>query len=190
MTTFDIDALPDDWEALTSVGREMTEAADRQRWQLGDLGNKVQRVYGKESLKTFAGEINIARHKTLYEYARVARHYEPSMRMDFPSLSWSHYQAAARAGDQSVEWLAQAADQNWPVAEMARQIAAALGKPVPPKLLYEGDSVVGYICDLGVYVLLKEDEARVFVRQRVIVKVYAVGTDQSVEADEMAEGAV
>lgn len=136
---FDIDALPEDWEALTSAGREMTEAADRQRWQLGDLGNKVQRVYGKESLKTFAGEINIPRHKTLYEYARVARHYEPSMRLDFPSLSWSHYQTAARAGDLAVEFLVQAQDNGWPVAVMAREIAAAIGKPVPPRLLWEGE---------------------------------------------------
>jgi hypothetical protein len=141
METFDIDALPSDWEALTSAGRAMTEAADRQRWQLGDLGNKVTRTYGAESLKTFAGEINIANHKTLWDYSRVAARFEKSVRNEFPALSFTHFRTAMRAKDDAELFLVQAQDNGWPVAEMARQIAAAIGKPVPPVKLYDGPGV-------------------------------------------------
>lgn len=174
--TFDIDALPTDWEALTSAGREMTEAADRQRWQLGDLGNKVQRVYGKASLKTFAGEINLPRHKTLYEYARVAAHYESSIRLDFPTLSWSHYQSALRAGDQAEHWLAQAADNGWPVAEMARQIAAAIGAHVPPRKLFDAEAVVLFAADCTLTLGLDADTP-LGEGQKVRVVVYEWNTD-------------
>jgi hypothetical protein len=138
METFDIDALPVDWEALTSAGRAMTEAADRQRWQLGDLANKVTRVYGSESLKTFAGEINIPNHKTLWDYSRVAARFEKSVRNEFPALSFTHFRTAIRAKDDAELFLVQAQDNGWPVAELARQIAAAIGRPVPPVLLYSG----------------------------------------------------
>lgn len=178
METFDIDALPTDWEALTSAGREMTAAADRQRWQLGDLGNKVQRVYGAESLKTFAGEINIANHKTLWDYSRVAARFEKSVRNAFPALSFTHFRTAMRAKDDAELWLVQAQDNGWPVAELHRAIAAAIGQPVPPRKLAEFTATVG-THGYGVLYLFPHDgdwnlldEGR-----RVIVKVYAIETE-------------
>jgi hypothetical protein len=142
VTEFDIDALPSDWEALTSAGRAMTEAADLQRWQLGDLANKVTRTYGAESLKTFAGEINIANHKMLWDYSRVAARFEKSVRNEFPALSFTHFRTAMRAKDDAELFLVQAQDNGWPVAVMAREIAAAIGKPVPPRKLWEGEATV------------------------------------------------
>lgn len=176
METFDIDALPSDWEALTSAGRAMTEAADRQRWQLGDLGNKVQRVYGKESLKTFAGEINIANHKTLWDYSRVAARFEKSVRNEFPALSFTHFRTAMRAKDDAELWLVQAQDNGWPVAEMARQIAQAIGAPVPPKLLWSGNGrIAGWSDVLGSLVCaLHCDPGALPDGQIVTIKVYAV----------------
>jgi hypothetical protein len=156
VTNFDVDALPSDWEALTSAGREMTETADRQRWQLGDLANRVTRVYGSESLKKFAGEINIPNHKTLWDYSRVAARFEKSVRNEFPALSFTHFRTALRAKDDAEAWLVQAQDNGWPVAELNRQIAAAIGEPVPLRKLWEGRVALGvdqngdrilYYCD-------------------------------------------
>jgi hypothetical protein len=173
VTEFDIDALPSDWEALTSAGRAMTEAADRQRWQLGDLGNKVTRTYGAESLKTFAGEINIANHKTLWDYSRVAARFEKSVRNEFPALSFTHFRTAMRAKDDAELFLAQAQDNGWPVSELARQIAAAIGKPVPPVKLAEFEAVVhDYSFD---FLTLRTDaDLHLAAHQRVIVKLYAI----------------
>jgi hypothetical protein len=175
METFDIDALPVDWEALTSAGRAMTEAADRQRWQLGDLGNKVQRVYGSESLKTFAGEINIPNHKTLWDYSRVAARFEKSVRNEFPALSFTHFRTAMRAKDDAELFLVQAQDNGWPVAELARKIAAAIGKPVPPVKLWEGRAkVYGWTETMGaVCMVLYCERGALPDGQIVTIKVYA-----------------
>jgi hypothetical protein len=175
METFDIDALPVDWEALTSAGRAMTEAADRQRWQLGDLANKVTRVYGSESLKTFAGEINIPNHKTLWDYSRVAARFEKSVRNEFPALSFTHFRTAIRAKDDAELFLVQAQDNGWPVAELARQIAAAIGKPVPPVKLFEDAAEVVYVGPDEVALILHTPMSGCPLGQgqRVIVKIYA-----------------
>jgi hypothetical protein len=176
METFDIDALPVDWEALTSAGRAMTEAADRQRWQLGDLANKVTRVYGSESLKTFAGEINIPNHKTLWDYSRVAARFEKSVRNEFPALSFTHFRTAMRAKDDAELFLVQAQDNGWPVAEMAREIAAAIGARVPPVKLYEGAGVVWQVADVArPYLVLLGDMSALAEGMKVTVKVWEAG---------------
>jgi hypothetical protein len=170
-----VDALPTDWEALTSAGREMTETADRQRWQLGDLANRVTRVYGSESLKKFAGEINIPNHKTLWDYSRVAARFEKSVRNEFPALSFTHFRTALRAKDDAELWLVQAQDNGWPVAELNRHIAAAIGEPVPPRKLYEGAGVVWQVADIArPYLVLLDDMSALAEGMKVTVKVYAI----------------
>lgn len=128
----------DSWEELVSVGQTIMEAHDRDRWVLGDLSNKVARRYGDESIRKYAAEIN-ARTSTLYDYSRVSAFYGLERREMFPALTWSHYREAARLETLpvAVEWLEQAQDNGWPIAEMHRQINGVLGKPVPPKKLAE-----------------------------------------------------
>lgn len=171
-----LDGLGDSWEELVSTGIELAQHMDLHRWAIGDIGCKVQTKYGQDSMGRFASEIGIANAQTFRDYTRVARRFESSTRNAFlgSPITFTHFRAAMRAGADAELWLARAADEGWSVAEMGRQIAAAIGKPVPPKLLWSGDTALGYICDLGVYVLLPERETRALVGRRVMVKVYAV----------------
>lgn len=127
---FNIEQIPDDWEALVGAGIMLTQNMDQNRWALGDLaGTKVAKTYGEDALGKFASEIGMARAKTLYEYRRISGRYQNSIRMEFSeALTWSHFQAATRAGDLAEEFLARAADEGWPVAELARQIDATMQK--------------------------------------------------------------
>jgi hypothetical protein len=170
---FSIEQVPDDWEALASAGREVMQHMDTGRWLAGDLALRVEKKYGTDALGRYAADIGIASRETLKKYRQVSERYEKGTRGAFPALSWTHFRDAMRAKDDAELWLVQAQDNGWPSAVMAREIAAAIGARVPPVKLWEGASVVGYIGDLGVYVLLPENETRAFVRQRVIVKVYA-----------------
>lgn len=192
--TFDIDALPTDWESLVSTGIELAGNMDTGRWALGDLAGCVEKRYGQDALGTFASEIGIARKSTLKDYRRVSARFELDARASFPSLNWSHFREALRAGDQAEHWLAQAADNGWPVAELTRQIAAAIGKRVPPKLLWEGQGVLDlerigaddYTGDPGhteYVVILDTDDMQAEMGQRVLVKVY-----QLTDAGQMVEG--
>lgn len=121
--TLDLDGLPDDWETLADTGRMIREQQDRDRWLLGDLAEKVHKVYGENSLAKFAGDIQVPT-KTLRDYHRVSRFYPSAARAEFPALSWSHYRLAIRAGDldKAMTRLEQAEGNNWPVAELDKQI--------------------------------------------------------------------
>lgn len=171
-----LDGLGDSWEELVSTGIELAQHMDLHRWAIGDIGCKVQTRYGENSMGRFSSEIGIANEKTFRDYTRVARRYELSTRNAFlgSPITFTHFRAAMRAKDDAELWLARAADESWTVKELNRQIAAAIGKPVPPVLLWSGEAALRYICDLGVYVLLPEGEARALVGRRVMVKVYAV----------------
>jgi hypothetical protein len=139
---FTIEQVPDDWEALASAGREVMQHMDTGRWLAGDIANRVTRTFGDDSLGKFAADIGIARRQTLYTYAQVSARFDFSLRGEFPALSWSHFRTAVRAKDDAELFLVQAQDNGWPVAELARQIAAAIGARVPPRKLWEGDATI------------------------------------------------
>jgi hypothetical protein len=137
--------VSDSWEELVSTGIVLVQDMDQGRWALGDLvSQKVVAKYGEDSIGKYAAEIGVAKAQTLRDYARVARRYQIAFRNAFSdsSLTFTHFRAAMRAGEDAEMWLARAADENWPVAEMARQIAEAIGKPVPPAKLWEGRAIV------------------------------------------------
>jgi hypothetical protein len=174
VSSFDPSVIPnDDWETLISAGMALAQDMDARRFELGDVGALVETRYGQNSLGKFASEIGMAQKKTLREYVRVARHYPPATRVVFweSGLNWSHFRAALRAKDDAETWLGRAADEGWPVAELARQISAAIGAPVAPRLLYEGAALVAEADD-GYFNLLIEAPNNLLYRQRVVVKVY------------------
>jgi hypothetical protein len=128
------------FEEIADAARLVAADLDTGRFTLGDIANRCARVYGRDSLGQLATEIRVAKRQTLFEYAKVAARFEVSARAEFveAGLTFSHFRAAVRAKDDAELWLARAADENWNVAEMARAIAAAIGKPVPPRKVWEG----------------------------------------------------
>lgn len=173
MTTFDVAAIPDDWEALADAGRAVMTEMDTGRWLAGDLALRVEKCYGTDALGQYAADIGIASKSTLKDYRAVAARYTKDARAAFPALSWSHYRTALRAKDDAELFLVQAQDNGWPVAELNRQIAAAIGKPVPPRLLYSGRGVVWqYANDSRPYLVLHEDVSALVQGLAVTIKVY------------------
>jgi len=123
VTDFDVSKVVDEWEDLVSAGQAIVEAHDRNRWALGDLGGKVERRYGEESLSKYASEIN-CRPSTLYDYTACSTFYNDEDRAKFPPLNWSHYREARRTGDHAIAliWLARAADEGWSVETLKTMI--------------------------------------------------------------------
>jgi hypothetical protein len=176
---FTIEQVPDDWEALASAGREVMQHMDTGRWLAGDLALRVEKHYGTDALGKYAADIGIASRETLKDYRKVAARYESGVRASFPALSWSHYRAAVRAGDDAELFLVQAQDNGWPVSELARQIAAAIGKPVPPEKLAEFTGLVAWYDEMRGAVTFYADAPLTGLagRQRVTVKVYEAGAE-------------
>lgn len=174
MTGFDVVTLPDDWETLADAGRTAAQDMDSGRFLLGDLALRIEKRYGQDSIGQYSADIGLARAGTLREYARVARRFDIPTRIAFAGdagLNWSHFREALRAKDDAEIWLARAADEGWPVAEMARQISAALGKPVPPRKLAEFEAVV-IAAAAGTLTLGLAADCGLGEGQRITVKVY------------------
>ena len=171
---FTIENVPDDWEALASAGREVMQHMDTGRWLAGDLALRVEKRYGTDALGKYAADIGIAQRATLKAYRQVAARYEKEIRIAFPALSWSHYRAALRAKDDAELFLVQAQDNGWPVAELNRAIAAAIGAPVPPRLLWSGDVRIVTDGEGGWYIELPRDSRDWAEFVCATVKVYAV----------------
>jgi hypothetical protein len=170
---FSIEQVPDDWEALASAGREVMQHMDTGRWLAGDLALRVEKHYGTDALGQYAADIGIASRDTLKKYRQVSARYEKGTRGAFPALSWTHFRDAMRAGDDAELFLVQAQDNGWPVAEMARQIAAAIGKPVPPVKLAEFTGVTrGY--SFKAQAFWTDIDPGLSYGQRVRVVVYAI----------------
>lgn len=172
----DVIALPDsEWETCVSAGIALAQNLDAGRWGLGDLCLTVERRYGQDSVGKFSTEIGMAKAQTLRDYARVARRFEPAIRNAFVDspLTFSHFRTAIRAGDDAELFLARAADEGWNVAEMHRQIAAAIGKPVPPALLYNGRGAIYWRDEDNASVALLGDyPVRLMAGQIVTIKVW------------------
>lgn len=183
MTDFDVFALQDDWETLADAGRAVMDDMDSGRWLAGDIACRVARRYGDDSLSKFAAEIGMARASTLRDYLRVSRFYEPVARATYQGvLSWTHYRTCMRAGDLAGEWLERANDNGWPIAELDRQMKAAIGAPVPPRKLWEGAGML-YVDrhSTTVIELVRDDLALDLDGARVRVIVYAIEAEAEAE---------
>lgn len=134
----DLAGIGDEWEALVSAGQMIAEAHDRNRWALGDLGLKVQRRYGEDSIGSYGAAINV-RPSTMYDYVACSGFYDVDARAQFPPLTWSHFRAAMKAGalDVAMSFLAHAADNNWSVDELLERIRVKTGESPRPKKLIE-----------------------------------------------------
>jgi hypothetical protein len=168
------------FEEIADAARLVAADLDTGRFTLGDIANRCARVYGRDSLGQLATEIRVAKRQTLYEYAKVAARFEPSARAEFvdAGLTFSHFRTAMRAKDDAELWLSRAADDGLNVADLARAIAAAIGKPVAPRLLYSGRGVVWQYADTNrPYLVLHEDVSALAQGLSVIVKVYEAGAE-------------
>jgi hypothetical protein len=171
---FSIEQVSDDWEELASAGREVMQHMDTGRWLAGDLALRVEKKYGTDALGKYAADIGIASRETLKQYRQVSARYQSATRVAFPALSWTHFRDAMRAKDDAELWLVQAQDNGWPSAVMAREIAAAIGARVPPRLLYDDMGAVWQVADsVRPYLVLLGDMSALAEGMKVRVKVYA-----------------
>jgi hypothetical protein len=164
------------WEEIADAARLVASDLDTGRFTLGDIANRCARVYGTDSIGKLATEIRVAQKRTLYDYAAVAARYQLCDRAHYSDLglTFSHFKAAMRAGEDAELWLDRAADEGWPKAELNRQIAAAIGARVPPVLLYSGRGVVWQYADTNrPYLVLHDDVTALAQGLSVTVKVYA-----------------
>ena len=109
---------PFGWDEAITVGQQLRKLKELSQWAIGDLANRVAREYGKNSIGKFAYGIGLEK-KTVWEYMRVARKYEKSMRIDI--LSFRHHQVALRS-EEPKEWLRQANDKNWSSNQLYKAI--------------------------------------------------------------------
>jgi hypothetical protein len=160
------------WEEIGDAARLVASDLDTGRFTLGDIANRCARVYGTDSIGKLATEIRVAQKRTLYDYAAVAARYQLCARSHYSDLglTFSHFKAAMRAGEDAELWLDRAADEGWPKAELARQIAAAIGNPVAPKLLWSGETTL-WVTEDGWAMEMSGGDFHE--GQRVTVKIYA-----------------
>lgn len=139
VTDFDLDALGEGWEDLSSAARAIADAHDRNRWALGDIGLKVVRRYGEDSLAAFVADIKKVRPSTMYDYCRISKFYPRDIRDLFPALSWSHYREAARLGalQRAINVLEQAQDEDMTVESLHALVNELLDEPLPPQKVAE-----------------------------------------------------
>lgn len=164
----DIRSLPSDWETLADAGRALAEANDRNRWRIGDLARQVETVYGDASLDTYASEINIFA-RTLRLYRQVSAFYpENGTRIQYPTLSWSHYRMAMRLGDEdsALAMLADAVDNNWSARDLTDALNVALGKPPVKRPIVEAAVIA---TEHGLHVA----DAALLPGERYQIKVYS-----------------
>lgn len=163
--------ITDAWEDLTSAGRELAQASDRNRWALGDLASRVEKRYGDDVFGKFAAEINM-RQKTLRDYERVYTFYgEKPAYAD--NLSWSHCREAARLKEISAAlWaLGKAADRDWTIEKMGRILSRYLGTARKPRKLLDATAPARVGDGLLTLVLTPEQAAQVdgYAHLRIVV---------------------
>ena len=102
-----------DWARLVTEGRAARRAADGGRWRIGQLASLVERRYRSGALKRFAEEIGESMG-SVRRFRWVVESYDPSARLRFADLSFSHFQAAAALPDRLM-WLQRAQRGSWSV---------------------------------------------------------------------------
>ena len=139
---FNLDAIGDEWEDLAGAARTVAEAHDRNRWVLGDIGQKVVRRYGEQSLKQFAADVKKVRPSTMYDYTRTSGFYPEDTRDKFPALSWSHYREAMRLKDldDALAVLTSAQDADMTVDALKAVVNEQLDQPAPLHKIAEFDA--------------------------------------------------
>jgi hypothetical protein len=118
-----------DWGRIVAEGRAARAAADGGSWRIGHLALLVERRYASGALQRFAEAIGES-YGTVRRYRWVAKAFDPDIRLRFPGLSFSHFQAVAGHPDR-LTWLQRASRGSWSVDRLARESRA--GAPAPAK---------------------------------------------------------
>lgn len=125
----------DTYEALCDYAREYSEHLDNLRWTLGDIANTVMSRYSEKTIEDFARDIG-QRKSTIYQYAKVASFYPPSLRRrlteDMPNLNYSHLRDGLRLGDieKAVTWLNEVSREGWSADKASYELTERLGKEI------------------------------------------------------------
>jgi len=111
----------EEYAAMVAEGRAARATQDGSNWALGDLAQGLPTVYGEETLKRYADDIEVE-YQRLVNYRNISKAYEKTVRT--VNLSWSHHERIASNPDR-LEWMAKAAENKWSVRAMLEQIDAA-----------------------------------------------------------------
>lgn len=111
-------------DQLDELGRFLGRINGSLQWLLGDWACRAERVWG-ESYRTKAADFGFTVN-TLYEYARVCRAVNFSIRIE--KLSFGHHQLVAGMEPQlQAEWLQFAAEHGLSITKLRTAINPALG---------------------------------------------------------------
>lgn len=189
ITDFDLDQIGDEWEDLTNTGREIVDAHDRNRWALGDLGLKVVRRYGEESLAMFADDIKKVRRSTMYDYCRVSKFFPRPTRDQFPALSWSHYRDAARLEklDDALSVLTESQDKDRSVEKQKAVVNKLLDEPAPATKVAEFVGIAVFVAEKSVLFGFDGTPPQLPLDAEYVVRVYARGKESEDDASSEAE---
>jgi len=118
-TTSPIDGRSYDWNRIVSEGRAARAAADGGAWHIGGLALLVEKRYRSGALQRFADEIGES-YGTVRRFRWVAGAYDPSARLRYAGLSFSHFQAVASLPDRLM-WLQRAYRGGWSVDRLVAE---------------------------------------------------------------------
>lgn len=129
------------YAVLVDMARDMKRQMDLFQFGIGDIAATVETVYGQGQLKDFAQRVVLST-STTYEYIKLSQYYPAETRAQLSELpiSYSHFRTAARFNnlDDSLEFLKDAAANLWTVDQARMEVLERLGKPLPPRKVYEG----------------------------------------------------
>ena len=128
----------DTYEAVCDFARQKSEDLDSLRWVLGDCANIVMERWSDKTVEDFSRDIG-QHKKTIYQYGKVARFYNQSLRRrlreEMPNLNYSHLRDAMRlenADDEDmnepIEWLQLVSDMGWSADEASHKLTERLGR--------------------------------------------------------------
>lgn len=118
-TTSPIDGRSYDWSRIVSEGKAARAAADGGAWHIGTLALLVEKRYRSGALQRFADEIGES-YGTVRRFRWVTGAYDPSARLRYAGLSFSHFQAVASLPDR-LGWLQRAYRGGWSVDRLVTE---------------------------------------------------------------------
>lgn len=133
-----------DWEEAVRAGIEARQAADKGRWELGDLALTVETQYGGHRLEEFAARIEVG-YETLRRYRSVSQAFEIGTRV--PDLTWTHHRAV-EGHPERWEWLQQAAEERWSVSTLQNEVRRAELRPHQERVVREERERAERLADL------------------------------------------
>lgn len=137
-------------EVIVEIAKTAEADGATGRWLIGDLANVVTKVYGKNSMKTFATQTGIA-YSTARQYKSMSAFYTIDTRVALAELSnigYSHMREAMKLGESAQAFLVEASKQDLTVEALKVEITKRLGKPAPAKKLLDGEACVQSV-DMG-----------------------------------------